>query len=176
MSDPEIARRCHQCGASVRSGAAFCPQCGLPMEQQRPTTDADHSATVPVIPLNNTSVELAETVAIDAYATQPLNREGGSGKKKKPKKGSTKSLTAEAATGAEAAPQTVPGDGGITAATSGTPADDGETAAVKPGVTVAHTDDGAGARADAKAWPNYGAPVTSDPQAMGRVEKLRKAS
>lgn len=28
MSEPEIARRCHACGASIRDHAAFCPQCG----------------------------------------------------------------------------------------------------------------------------------------------------
>jgi uncharacterized Zn finger protein (UPF0148 family) len=28
MSEPEIARRCHSCGVSVREQAAFCPQCG----------------------------------------------------------------------------------------------------------------------------------------------------
>ena len=28
MSDPEIARRCTTCGASVRQRAAFCSQCG----------------------------------------------------------------------------------------------------------------------------------------------------
>jgi hypothetical protein len=33
MSDPEIARRCTACGASVRQGALFCPQCGNPIAQ-----------------------------------------------------------------------------------------------------------------------------------------------
>ncbi|MCA1565156.1 MAG: zinc-ribbon domain-containing protein [Acidobacteria bacterium] len=28
MSEPEIARRCLSCGASVRGHASFCPQCG----------------------------------------------------------------------------------------------------------------------------------------------------
>jgi uncharacterized Zn finger protein (UPF0148 family) len=28
MSNPDIDRRCAECGASVRSGAVFCPQCG----------------------------------------------------------------------------------------------------------------------------------------------------
>lgn len=31
MSLPEISRRCRSCGAAVRSGARFCPQCGVPM-------------------------------------------------------------------------------------------------------------------------------------------------
>lgn len=30
--EPEIARRCPKCGASVRSGAFFCPQCGTPVK------------------------------------------------------------------------------------------------------------------------------------------------
>jgi len=28
MSEPEIARRCHACGASIRDHALFCPECG----------------------------------------------------------------------------------------------------------------------------------------------------
>jgi predicted RNA-binding Zn-ribbon protein involved in translation (DUF1610 family) len=34
MSKPEIARRCHTCGASVREQAAFCPQCGKELVQR----------------------------------------------------------------------------------------------------------------------------------------------
>ncbi|HYP00211.1 MAG TPA: hypothetical protein VER76_08475, partial [Pyrinomonadaceae bacterium] len=33
MSEPEIARRCLSCGASVRGQASFCPQCGNPMDR-----------------------------------------------------------------------------------------------------------------------------------------------
>jgi hypothetical protein len=33
MSEPEIARRCHSCGVSVRKQAAFCPQCGNQLKQ-----------------------------------------------------------------------------------------------------------------------------------------------
>jgi zinc-ribbon domain len=29
--EPEIARRCPDCGASVRGNASFCPQCGRPV-------------------------------------------------------------------------------------------------------------------------------------------------
>jgi len=35
MSEPEIARRCSSCGASVRLRAMFCPQCGNPISQQQ---------------------------------------------------------------------------------------------------------------------------------------------
>jgi cobalamin biosynthesis Mg chelatase CobN len=31
MSLPEISRRCLSCGAAVRAGARFCPQCGKPV-------------------------------------------------------------------------------------------------------------------------------------------------
>ena len=31
--EPEIARRCHDCGASVRSGSVFCPQCGKALKR-----------------------------------------------------------------------------------------------------------------------------------------------
>ena len=31
MPNPEIARRCRACGASVRAGVQFCPQCGQAM-------------------------------------------------------------------------------------------------------------------------------------------------
>jgi hypothetical protein len=33
MSEPEIARRCVNCGAAVRGRASFCPQCGLSMSE-----------------------------------------------------------------------------------------------------------------------------------------------
>jgi uncharacterized Zn finger protein (UPF0148 family) len=31
--EPEIARRCHDCGATVRSGSLYCPQCGKPLKK-----------------------------------------------------------------------------------------------------------------------------------------------
>jgi uncharacterized membrane protein YvbJ len=40
MSEPEIARRCTACGASVRQGAVFCPQCGNPIAQVATVTTA----------------------------------------------------------------------------------------------------------------------------------------
>ncbi len=38
MSEPEIARRCTACGASIRERAFFCPQCGNTMPDKPKTT------------------------------------------------------------------------------------------------------------------------------------------
>jgi predicted RNA-binding Zn-ribbon protein involved in translation (DUF1610 family) len=47
MSEPEIARRCSSCGASVRQRAMFCPQCGNPVSQQQAVVT---TTTTPQIP------------------------------------------------------------------------------------------------------------------------------
>lgn len=46
MSEPEIARRCSSCGASVRQRAMFCPQCGHPI----PHAEAPVTTATPLIP------------------------------------------------------------------------------------------------------------------------------
>lgn len=46
MSEPEIARRCSTCGASVRQRAMFCPQCGNSI----PQAPAPATTTIPQIP------------------------------------------------------------------------------------------------------------------------------
>lgn len=65
MSEPEIARRCTQCGVSVRQHAMFCPQCGNPIKQSAPTS----------ISLSDTIVDTAppDTLRPDLAATQPLS-------------------------------------------------------------------------------------------------------
>jgi predicted RNA-binding Zn-ribbon protein involved in translation (DUF1610 family) len=47
MFEPEIARRCSSCGASVRQRASFCPQCGQVVVKQQTDSQAD-SQTTPV--------------------------------------------------------------------------------------------------------------------------------
>lgn len=44
MNMPEISRRCLACGASVRAGSRFCPQCGTEMRQEREAHEANHAA------------------------------------------------------------------------------------------------------------------------------------
>ena len=46
MSEPEIARRCTACGASVREQAMFCPQCGNAISQAVATTVTTPTDTV----------------------------------------------------------------------------------------------------------------------------------
>ena len=45
MSEPEIARRCSSCGASVRQRAMFCPQCGNQIQQPQ-TLETEASDTI----------------------------------------------------------------------------------------------------------------------------------
>jgi hypothetical protein len=60
MGDPEIARRCRSCGASIRVRGLFCPQCGKPTSE--PASDA--SSHEPAI--DTEEVYLApETVSVD---------------------------------------------------------------------------------------------------------------
>ena len=76
MSEPEIARRCPTCGASIREVALFCPQCGnaQPLQKSRqsqpgvvdvpPETPARNTA-----PLEESEVQwprkpMSDTVAI----------------------------------------------------------------------------------------------------------------
>ncbi|MDQ6652064.1 MAG: zinc ribbon domain-containing protein [Acidobacteriota bacterium] len=49
MTEPEIARRCPSCGASIRDLASFCPQCGKQLSQQ--TGTAQPSTSVVTTPL-----------------------------------------------------------------------------------------------------------------------------
>ena len=66
MSEPEIARRCITCGASVRQHAMFCAQCGNPISEASTTTT--HAVA-------DTIIDTAPTEALrpDPAATQPLS-------------------------------------------------------------------------------------------------------
>ena len=49
MSEPEIARRCSACGASVRQQAMFCPQCGNQIAEATPAAKTAVVATETVV-------------------------------------------------------------------------------------------------------------------------------
>jgi len=48
MSEPEIARRCPTCGASIRVRAFFCPQCGRELihQSQESAVESDSETAV----------------------------------------------------------------------------------------------------------------------------------
>ena len=81
MSEPEIARRCTTCGASVREHAVFCPQCGDPIPQPAATTvaiapTAPTPATPPPERVRGRVAKLREvsSVVIDQAAYDPSLR------------------------------------------------------------------------------------------------------
>lgn len=62
VADPEIARRCRSCGASIRIRGLFCPQCGKPTSEPPESTpdSSNHEAA------DTEEVFLAaETVSVD---------------------------------------------------------------------------------------------------------------
>jgi hypothetical protein len=74
MSEPEIARRCPSCGASIREVALFCPQCGngLP-HHTRTTQDLEPQAAIRPQP--------QETAPLDEQKVEPEIRTGKAGGK-----------------------------------------------------------------------------------------------
>lgn len=73
MSEPEIARRCPSCGASIRDLAFFCPQCGKQLSQRKPET-AHSSTSVVTAPLADIPPAKDAANAADATrgAVQPV--------------------------------------------------------------------------------------------------------
>ncbi|HEY0082432.1 MAG TPA: hypothetical protein VGB61_06550, partial [Pyrinomonadaceae bacterium] len=61
--EPEIARRCLSCGASVRGRASFCPQCGSRMAADESRPDGATAGTEPPTPARSPLVEEAARVA-----------------------------------------------------------------------------------------------------------------
>ena len=49
MSEPEIARRCHHCGVSLRQTALYCPQCGEPLSDNKSAETFSENPT-PTLP------------------------------------------------------------------------------------------------------------------------------
>lgn len=73
MTEPEIARRCPSCGASIRDLAFFCPQCGKQVGEQKSGT-AQPSTSVVTAPLVDDSP--ATDAENEADPTPPVVRPG----------------------------------------------------------------------------------------------------
>jgi len=92
MVEPEIARRCRSCGASIRVRGLFCPQCGKPTSDQASSSHepAAHTEEVflapetvsidlPILPTSDFPNEYpgrgAETVPLETVPLQPFTHE-----------------------------------------------------------------------------------------------------
>lgn len=72
MNEPEIARRCSTCGASIRKRAQFCPQCGEALSMRiEPTTHSDEPATE-AAESRDTIVEMRPVDPVDAESHQTV--------------------------------------------------------------------------------------------------------
>lgn len=71
--EPEIARRCSACGASIRGGAFSCPQCGRPAKAE--ATDGVVAAETPEIPgLRKTdAVQNSPLLATQSGQVEPVS-------------------------------------------------------------------------------------------------------
>jgi len=71
MSEPEIARRCPTCGASIREVALFCPQCGNPQPPREkrkaaePETTSKTTAPLESEKAESAPLSMSDTIAIE---------------------------------------------------------------------------------------------------------------
>jgi len=71
MSEPEIARRCPTCGASIRQVALFCPQCGNAQPpphagaDAEPQTTSKKTAPLPEAEVAAPERSMSDTIAIE---------------------------------------------------------------------------------------------------------------
>src|SRR5215510_9291285 len=79
MTEPEIARRCSVCGATIRKEAMFCPQCGqkVPDENAPPEARVKSSKKRPRnaktrTETRDTQIELSDPTKFAAPETVPL--------------------------------------------------------------------------------------------------------
>jgi hypothetical protein len=73
MPDPEIARRCSVCGATVRHRALFCPQCGHRVANQDAAVETDSERARSSSGVSQSSAtESVQGGGPDQAMTQPL--------------------------------------------------------------------------------------------------------
>ena len=80
MSEPEIARRCSSCGASIREHAFFCSQCGKELARQhpgpeKPSTSVVTAPLVDVAPAKDASNAESSAVQPDKKPAEPKSKE-----------------------------------------------------------------------------------------------------
>jgi hypothetical protein len=82
MSEPEIARRCSSCGASIREAASFCPQCGEKLARENPENDKPNYSAVTAPLVDVPEAKQSARVDVPAPALQPVENPPGTNPKK----------------------------------------------------------------------------------------------
>jgi predicted RNA-binding Zn-ribbon protein involved in translation (DUF1610 family) len=79
MTEPEIARRCPSCGASIRDLAIFCPQCGKQLSQQKAETVQSSTSvvTAPLVDVPSADVPSAKDSSNASEPTRGTVQSGG---------------------------------------------------------------------------------------------------
>jgi predicted RNA-binding Zn-ribbon protein involved in translation (DUF1610 family) len=79
MTEPEIARRCPSCGASIRDLAIFCPQCGKQLFQQKAETVQSSTSvvTAPLVDVPSADVPSAQDSSNASEPTRGTVQSGG---------------------------------------------------------------------------------------------------
>jgi hypothetical protein len=72
MSEPEIARRCPSCGASIRDAASFCPQCGQKLAEENADNDKPNYSAVTGPLVDVPEAKQPVRVGVPAPAPQPV--------------------------------------------------------------------------------------------------------
>ena len=76
MSNPEIARRCSVCGASIRDAAFFCPQCGEHLSarnlEDKPTTSVVTTPLVELLPDHDEALDTDLPAELDPQKPETL--------------------------------------------------------------------------------------------------------
>jgi uncharacterized OB-fold protein len=69
--EPEIARRCLACGASVRGAAVFCPECGRPLKASAVNIDSAGEAAELAARRRTDGVDSAPITTASSMAGEP---------------------------------------------------------------------------------------------------------
>ena len=95
MSEPEISRRCPECGASIRVRAFFCPQCGRAFASEAKST-AEPKSSEQSLPKNTQGetgapTETQKQTLRVSYAQRKTDAPGGEDKELAPDRANSSS-------------------------------------------------------------------------------------
>jgi len=100
MSEPEIARRCHSCGASIRARSFFCPQCGEPLAAKADVAEIPKDLDADMPPATTTHSGENRSERVTSKNLKPENWEAFPSRATAPKSAGIKNPPMQAGRGA----------------------------------------------------------------------------